>query len=85
MEPVSSANNPGLESWPGFQAKTLCGSWSHEQVGHKRNDREEQQQVNQAAGYVEHQEAASPQNEQQQSNHEEGSEPHFNRLLGVGQ
>jgi hypothetical protein len=48
---------------------------------HKRNDGEEEQQVNQAARYMEHQEATGPQNDQQQSNHEKRSESHL-RLLG---
>jgi hypothetical protein len=47
---------------------------------HKGNDCEQKQQVNQSAGHMEHQEAASPHNQQQQSNHKEGSESHY-RLL----
>jgi hypothetical protein len=33
--------------------------------------------MNQSAGYVEHEKAASPENQQQQSNHEERSESHI--------
>jgi hypothetical protein len=51
-------------------------------VNHQRYDGEEQQQMNQAAGYMKHKKTASPENEQQQRNHEEGSKSHF-RLLNV--
>jgi hypothetical protein len=33
--------------------------------------------MNQGAGYMEHQKAAGPENKQQESNDEEGSESHF--------
>jgi hypothetical protein len=49
-------------------------------MGHERNDREKQQQVNQATGNVEHQETTKPQNKQEQGNYQKWSESHF-RLL----
>ena len=57
-------------------ARTLCRSGAHDEMGHKRNYCKQQQQMNQSAGYVEHQKATGPQNQQQQSNHEEWSESH---------
>jgi hypothetical protein len=50
-------------------------------VRHKRDDREQQQQMNQSAGYVKHQKAASPQNQQQQSNQKKGPESHHSLLV----
>lgn len=70
MEPVSSSQQTWpVKLGPRLQAKNLSGSRSHEKVGNERNHREQQQQVNEAAGYVKNQEAASPQNEQQQRNY----------------
>jgi hypothetical protein len=64
---LPSATSPG----------NLSGPRAHKQVGDKRNDRKQEQQVNQSARYVKHQKSASPYNQQQQSNNQEGPESHF--------
>ena len=61
MEPVSLID--------GSFARSLSRSGAQNEMGHKRNHCKKQQQMNQSAGYVEHQKATGPQNEQQQSNH----------------
>jgi hypothetical protein len=55
----------------------------HKEVSHKREDGKQQQQMNQAAGYMEHQKAARPKDEQQQGNDEKGSESDLCLLGGV--
>jgi hypothetical protein len=42
-----------------------------DQVCRKKNGSQQQEQMNQHAGYVKHQKAAGPENEQQQKNHKE--------------
>jgi hypothetical protein len=50
---------------------------ARQKVRYKSNDGKQQKQVDQGAGNMEHQKAASPQNEQQQRNYEKRSESHF--------
>jgi hypothetical protein len=47
-----------------YPPKLLRRSGTGEEVGHERNNSEQKQQVNQAAGDVKHQKAAQPQNKQ---------------------
>jgi hypothetical protein len=64
------------ETKPSYQAYCLCRPGTGEEVHDQGNDGEQQQEMNHGAGYVEHQKAACPENQQQQSNHEERSESH---------
>jgi hypothetical protein len=54
----------GASSLPASASKSLHCPSSSEQMRYKRNDGEEEQQMNQAARNMEHQEATSPQNDQ---------------------
>lgn len=85
MQPVSCRQQAWPQKFgPKLRAeKNLCGTRSHEEMSHKRNYGEQEQQMNQATGDMEHEKATGPQNQQQQSYHKKRSKSHYG-LLGIG-
>jgi hypothetical protein len=63
-----------------WQPKTLGRPRAREQMRYERNHGEQQQQVDQAAGHMKHQEAAGPHNHHQQRNQKKRPKSH-SRLL----
>ncbi|MGB7438369.1 MAG: hypothetical protein WBR26_12580 [Candidatus Acidiferrum sp.] len=61
-------------------AKLLSCSRASEEMQKQRNDRNEQQQVNQSSGNVEQQEAANPQNKKKYRDDQKRSESHRSPL-----